>query len=81
MSYFYEVKITCTMVLIISIPVGRGTNGRVSKGSGESIDISRNGKFTRVVFNKMVMERKNNGRDRSSGALLWMKSGIRRCPI
>lgn len=36
----------------------------------ESIDVARKGKFTRVVFSKMVMERKNNGRNTSSGTLL-----------
>lgn len=70
MRYFFEVKITCAIVLMISISVGRGTDGRVSKGSGESIDAARKGKFTRVVFNKMVMEKKNNGGDRTSGTLL-----------
>lgn len=35
---FFEVKITCAIVFIISISVGRRTNGRVSKRSGESID-------------------------------------------
>lgn len=46
------------------------TNGRVSRGSGESLDVARKGKFTRLVFNKMIMERKNKGRDRSPGMLL-----------
>lgn len=55
---------------MISISVGRGTNGRVSKGSGESIDVARKEKFKRVIFSKMVIKRKNNGRDRSSGMLL-----------
>lgn len=36
-------------------PAGREKNGRVSRGSGESLDDARKGKFTRVVFNKMVM--------------------------
>lgn len=81
MSSFFKVRITCAVVLTISIPAGRVTNGRVSKGSGESIDVARKGKFTRVVFSKMVMGRKNNRRDRSSGTFLWMKSGIGRCPV
>lgn len=81
MSYFFKVRISCVIVPMISISVGRGTNGRVSKGSGESIDVARKEKFTRVIFSKMVIKRKNNGRDRSSGMLLWMKSGTRRCPV
>lgn len=70
MRYILDVRITCAIVLMSPVPAGRETNGRVSRGSGESVDVARKGKFTRVVFNKMVMERKNKGRDRSPGMLL-----------
>lgn len=81
MRYILDVRITFIIVLMSPVPAGKETNGRVSKGSGESLDVTGKGKFTRAVFNKMVMERQNKGRGKSPGMLLWMRSGIRRCPM
>lgn len=63
MRYILDVRFTCAIVAMNPVPAGRETNGRVSRRSGESLDVARKGKLTRVVFNKMVMERKNKGRD------------------
>jgi len=55
MRCILDVRVTCAIVLMSPVPAGRETNGRVSRGSGESFVVARNAKFTRVVFNKMVM--------------------------
>lgn len=70
MRYILDVRITRAIVLMSSVPAGRETSGRVSRGSGESLDVAGKGKLTRLVFNKMVVERKNKARDRSPEMLL-----------
>lgn len=56
MRYIFDVIVICDIVLLDPDPAGRETNGKVSRGSSESVnDYSRKEKFTRVIFNKMVM--------------------------
>lgn len=71
MRYILDVRITCALVLTSLVPAGRETNGRVSRESGESLDVARNWKFTKVVFNKMVMGRTKEETDLQGRCYEW----------
>lgn len=50
-----DVIIICDVVHFDPDPAGRETNGKVSRGSSESLNDARKEMFTRVIFNKMAM--------------------------